>query len=230
MKSEYLKLLVDFRLSKKIDHSLHSVAPEAFAALVDEGLIESNGTFTDLGRVRSKKVADLSATLLGGVDISKRPVEALDIKDQVWKTGSYDKNSYVTDGATLIVANMAKDVSVERGTPTERTRAGVIFKRAAGLKAMKPLIPFLWQRWLFERHDVVWLKSADDKIFIPIKGLYYDLMLEKFANPTFHGKLIKGVPSIVQVRIEKGSMKYNRVHGLITPLVITDPIPTVCRG
>lgn len=212
--------------------------PDTRNRLIAAKLIVKGGKLTKKGIVQFEKVMERLGVLREGVSINERKVTAsnaifLDEKP-AWFYGEASQKPWVANTEVLFLGRKPdKAMNAEKGTSSQRKSVPVTLRGVLKGKKDKTLEvkPYAFQMDEFDGIELIWLKDADDILFIPLQAKYFDYIQDRFPKVTYHIDEDNNGNSAVQLRVKNQGIKFNCV-GLIMPVKLEDfiPIPSVTEG
>jgi hypothetical protein len=207
-----------------------SLAQDAIPTLLEKGLINEDGYFTDLGIKAHKKIMDFFARMEKGIPLEERVrndvKKAVQAKSGImgWVFGEYLKQTYCTNSDIILVGKPVKPMRAAQGLSSTRSAAAAVIK--SSLAAGKPLDfvelhPFAFQFCPESHTQFLWMEShprgSAELLQYAIQAMYYDYIMDRFPKASFYinyKKEEKFKP--IQVRVTNRG--WRNVVALIMPL------------
>lgn len=198
--------------------------PESRVRLVQDGLIEKNGTLTPEGKALTEKLDEMEISLRKGMPFEKRtrrdePLEYSSIRP--WYMGKAFETDVFSNGEIMVVGKPHKLMNAIRGPSAIRATFHLILNKLASKKNMKQMFPHTFQAERLGGLELIWLADDPQKMFIPLQARYFDYIMDRFPRATFWGT---SPSEAVTVKVRNKGVK-NWVVGAVMPFIVETLVP-----
>jgi hypothetical protein len=189
--------------------------------LVEAGLVDKTGKFTDSGKGFYEKLMAKVAVLKGGVPLERRklgePKKLLEYECR-WNTGTLKKQPYFTNGEVFVIGKPEAAMQTRKGS-SELRQAVPNTLRTSLAGDFEEVFPVAWQTLVFGDLEVIWLVNEKQENPVAMQVMYFDYLKKRFPKGKYFVAVEPTASTPIQIRVRNKGIKDN-VCALVMPFDI----------
>ena len=209
------EMMVDFGSVKPLADPL---SPDR---LVDTGIVDHAGKFTEKGKAFYDKLSARIDELKKGVPLERRrlaePKKLMEYECP-WNTGTIKKQTYFTNGELFVLGKPETVMKSKKGS-SELRQAVPNTLRSSLAGDFEEVFPAAWQTLVFGDLEVIWLCNKEQKNPVAMQTMYFDYLNKRFPKGKYFNAVEPTASTPIQIRVRNKGIK-NNVCALIMPFDI----------